>query len=130
MPFVTLTILRGVSSSKSAKIALVDDRHAAHAIEIARVPVPHVVQETVVDLIDDLQMPRQQPLEERERPRFQRFRHERVVGVREDALRDGPRTIPAEVVKVHQQSHQLGDGDGRVGIVQLNGDLVRQLVKI
>ena len=39
------------------------------------------LEEATVDLVDDLQVPRQHVLQERNRPPLQRLRRERVVGV-------------------------------------------------
>ena len=33
-------------------------------VDVARVAVPHLLEKAVVDLVDDLQMPRQHPLEQ------------------------------------------------------------------
>jgi len=48
-------------------------------------------QELCVDLVDDLQMSRQQPLHQVDRPALQRFRQYRVVSVRTRGRHDLPR---------------------------------------
>src|SRR5437870_5248220 len=78
---------------------------------------------SAVDLEDDLQVARQQHLEPRERPFFERLGQQRVVRVRQRPLGEVPRLIPSEVSLVEQDPHQLGDGDCRVSIVELDGDL-------
>ncbi|MCY1498344.1 hypothetical protein D9M68_323280 [compost metagenome] len=71
-------------------------------------------------------MARQQPLDERHRPAFERLRQKRVVGVGDRAAGDVPGLLEIEAVQIRQEAHQFGNGDGRVGVVQLNGDGVRQ----
>lgn len=31
--------------------------------------------------------------------------------------------VPVQLLDVHKDSHQLGDGHGRVGVIQLDGNL-------
>ena len=77
--------------------------------------------ETAVDLPDDLHNPREQLLEDRGLPGLQRLGEHRVVGVREGPGHHGPGVVPAQVVLVHEQPHQLGDGQDRVGVIELDG---------
>ena len=106
--------------------ALVHDGHAAQQIGVTGMVVHHVPEEALIDLVDDLQMARQEALEQRDRPGLERLRHERVVGVGEGAHGDVPRRVPLQAMHVHEDAHQLGDGDGRVGVIQLERDLVGQ----
>ena len=93
---------------------------------VAGVIRPDVVQEPPVDLVDDLQLPREEGLEQLDRPLLQGLRQQRVVGVRQGADREVPRLVPAELGPVEQDAHQFGHGHRRVGVVELDGDLVRQ----
>ena len=79
-----------------------------------------------VDRVDDLHVARQQPLEQRHRPAFQRFGQQRVVGVGEGPLGDVPGLVEVDAVDVHQEPHQLGDGDRRMRVVQMDRRLVGQ----
>ncbi len=85
--------------------------------------------EAVVDLVDDHQVARQQALEQRHRPALQRLRHQRVVGVPERALAQVPGVVPVEPLVVEEDAHQLGDGDRRVRVVELDRDLVGERVE-
>ncbi len=85
-----------------------------------------LAQEALVDLVDDLYVTRQDGLEELHRPGLQRFRHQGVVGVGEDARGDVPGLVPVEAFLIHHDTHQFGDGDGRMGVVQLDRHLVGQ----
>ena len=49
-----------------------------------------------------------------------------MIGVGECSLGDVPSLIPAEMGLVEKDAHQFRDGHGRVGVVELNGDLVRE----
>ena len=75
-------------------------------------------------------MPRQQPLEQFDRPGLQRFRQQRVIGVGQHRHRDLPRFVPAEIVQVDQDAHQLGDGKARMGVVELHRDLGGEVAQL
>lgn len=102
-----------------------------------------------VDLVDDVQVTRQKVFKEVHRPAFQGFRQDGVVGVGTGTNHDVPGLeaqssgsasewkqtsahsvrvnlsdlLPAQLLQVHQDPHQLGDGQRRVGVVQLDGHL-------
>jgi hypothetical protein len=109
---------------------LFDQAHARDARLVAGITPPHLVEEPVVNLMDDLEMPRQNVLEPGNRPALERFGKQRMIRVGEDPLRDGPRLIPAEAGVVQQNSHQLRNPHGRMSVVQLNGHLFGQQVPI
>mmetsp|Transcript_13500 Transcript_13500/g.35937 ORF Transcript_13500/g.35937 Transcript_13500/m.35937 type:complete len:419 (-) Transcript_13500:13-1269(-) len=46
-----------------------------------------------------------------------------MVGVGEHLASGFPRGGPSEAVLVHEEAHELDDGDGGVGVVELDGDL-------
>ena len=81
------------------------------------------LQEAGVDLVDDLHVPRQQPLEQRHRPALQRFRQQRVVGVGDRVRGDLPRRPPRHAVQVDQNAHQLRHGDRGMRVVELDRTL-------
>ena len=74
-------------------------------------------------------MARQHAAHHGHRPGLQRFGHQRVVGVGEHLAALRPGAVPRHFVLIDQQAHQLGHGDGRVGVVQVDGHLVGQLVE-
>ncbi len=115
-----------VSHAYPASAFLVDEGEAAQHVHVPREVVHDFFEEAVVDLVDDLQVARQHALEQGHGPGFQRLGHEGVVGVGEGAGDDVPGFLPGEFVLVQQQTHQLGDGDGRVGVVELDGDFLGQ----
>ena len=62
-----------------------DQRDAADLLVIELAGGARLQQHLGVDGVDDLHVARQQPLEQRHRPAFQRFGQQRVVGVGEGA---------------------------------------------
>ena len=61
--------------------ALLDQAHARDAAVVAGEAGADVVEQAAVDLVDDLEVARQQHLEPGERPFLQRLGQQRVVGV-------------------------------------------------
>ncbi len=89
-----------------------------------------LVQETGVYLINDLEMAWQHLLEQADRPLLQRFRQQGVVGVGEDLIADLPGGRPVQPLFIHQHSHQFGNGDSGVSIVELDSDLGREIAEV
>ena len=107
-------------------LTVIKDCHAGNLAVIARIAFLDLHDKTAVDLIHDLVDSRKQPLENLNRPFFQRFRHDRMVGVGTGLRRDLPRLVPAETFLVHKNTHQLCHRHRRMGIVQLERHLLRQ----
>ena len=104
--------------------------HALHPSAVAGEPGPDLVEQAPVDLEDDLEMAREQQLEPRQWPLLQRLGQERVIRVGERPSGEIPGLVPAEVRLVEQNSHQLGDGQRRVRVVELDGDLAGKRVPV
>src|SRR5215472_10748563 len=83
-------------------------------------------QMVVVDLIDDLQMARQDALEQWDGPAFEGLWQQGVIGVGAGGDGDFPGLVPRDVMQIDKDAHQFGDGDARVRIVELNGGVVGQ----
>ena len=83
-----------------------------------------------IDPVDDLQMPRQDALEQVHRPGLERLGEEGVVGVGERADCDAPGIGPWQAMLVSQQSHQLCDRDAGVRIVELNRGPLRKKMQV
>ena len=114
---------REIGHPDLAQAALLDEARALDAALVAREAGPHLLGEAAVDLEDDLQMTRQQHLEPRQRPFLQRLGQQRVVGVGERPSGEVPCLVPSEAGLVEQDPHQLGHGEARMGIVELDRDL-------
>ena len=113
-----------------AAALLVDQRHRGPEIDVAGTALVGQRQMRDVDAVDDFEMARQQPFEQFDRPGLQRFRQQRVVGVGQRRHRDLPRLVPAEIVQVDQDPHQLGDGEARMGVVELHRDFGREAAQL
>ncbi len=108
---------------------LVEERQAAQQPVVPGEPRSHGVEEAPVDLVDDLQVPRQDLREERKRPFLQRFGEQRVVRIAARPLGDAPGLVPWHQVLVDEQPHQLGDGDRRMRVVELHRPVAIELVQ-
>ena len=72
---------REVRHADHAAVALVDQRHALAAVLVVRVTRGDLVEQRAVQQVDDLQVARQDALEERHRPHLERLGQQRVVRV-------------------------------------------------
>ena len=54
-------------------------------------------------------------------PLFQGLGQKGVVGIGEDGLGHVPGLFPFHALLVHEIAHELGDGDGGMGVVELDG---------
>ena len=84
----------------------------------------HLHAEAAVDLADDLGDAREETVEDGDLPGLQGLGQYRVVGVGEGLGDHLPGLLPAQVVLVQEDAHQLGDGEHRVGVVELDGVVV------
>ena len=80
------------------------------------------IEQARVDLVDDLEVPGEHHLKPCHRPILQRFGKESVVGVGQRPLGNVPGRVPPKTLFVEQYAHELGHGDRRVGVVELDGD--------
>lgn len=67
-------------------------------------------------------------LHQRYRPLLQSLRKHSVVGVSKRLTNNVPGLVPLQTLQIHKYTLQFGDGKRRVGVVQLNSDLVRELL--
>ena len=68
------------------------------------------------DIVDDLHVPREKVLHERDRPFLQRFWQHGVVREEERVRDDVPGRLPWDVFLVNEDTHELWDGKRRVGL--------------
>ena len=117
---------RQVAHAHTTAVVFLDQRHRAQHVEVVNALGPQRVDVLGVDQVNDLHVPRQHPLHQTDRPGFQRFRQQRVVGVGQRVDGDLPRRIPRHVVDVDQLPHQLGHGNRGVGVVELDRRMIAQ----
>src|SRR5207245_550761 len=120
---------RSLSSASDLSLAswtrsVIHQAGARDAALFAGEAVSHRIEQPAVDLEDDLEVAWQQDLEPLERPLLERLGQQRVVRVRQRPVRQVPGLVPSQVRLVEQDPHQLGDGEGRVRVVELDGDLL------
>ena len=87
-----------------------------------------LLAEHLVDADDDAGDVRRDAAQKLHVPLFQRLLHHRVVGVGKHAPGDLQRLGKAHAALI-QQADQLGDGHGRVRVVELHGDGGRQFLQ-
>ena len=75
-------------------VRLIDNRHTTQQANIVRVLFLNGFQEVVINFKDNLQVARQDLTKHINRPGFQRFAHQRVVGVGEHLAGHLERFIP------------------------------------
>src|SRR5262249_2608529 len=115
-----------MSHAHLSRWLLLDETHAPDTIAVSWIAALDVVEETAIDLIDDLQMPRDQHLEQLNRPLLERLWEQSVVRVREGAYGEVPGLLPAALPLIEQDAHQFGDSERRVSVIELDGNVVRQ----
>ena len=113
-----------VAHPDPAPVPFLDQRDRRSSPSSAPGCAADVLEVAGVEQVNDLHVARQQPLHELHRPGLERLGQQRVVGVGDAGERDLPGLVPVQAVDVDQQAHQLDDDDGRVGVVELDGDLV------
>ena len=82
-----------------------------------------------IDAADDGNDLRHNRVQQIQIPLFQRLAHNGVIGVREGLLGNGKAVLKVHSLQ-HQQTNQLGDGHGGVGIVELHGVEISKVAQI
>ena len=117
----------GKAEVRHADLVVRDDGHVVDLAPVVRVDGAQVLDEAAVDLLTDGVDARQLLPEQVDVPALKRLAHNGVVRVGQRAAGDVPRLVPAEVVLINEQAHQLRHTQGRMGVVDVDGDLFRQV---
>ena len=107
-------------------LAFLDQARARETPDVAWKAGANVLEQPAVDLVDDLEMARNEELHPLDRPALERLGQQRMVGVGERPARDVPRLVPVQMRLVEQNAHELRHGQGRMRIVHLDRRLVGQ----
>ena len=99
----------------------VADYHVAAHLLIAAEAAYQVLAPAAVYLAHYLPEAGQQLLHQGLGPLLQGLGHDGVVGIGHAALDYLPGLVPAQLIFVHEYAHQLGDYQGGVGVVYLDG---------
>ena len=108
-------------------VRLVDNRRTTQHRRIVGILLLQGLQEVVINLENNLQMTRQNFTQHVDGPGLQRFAHQGMVGIREDLAGYLERLIPAELMLVNQQAHQLRNRQHRVRVIEMNRYFIRQI---
>ena len=109
--------------------AVVDDAGVIPEVVAVRETLIQIMAVAAVDLIDDHVDTRQKLLHVFHRPLLERFAHDGMVCIGHDCLCDLTGRLPLISVVIHQDTHQFRNCKNRMGIVQLNRDLLRKVVQ-
>jgi hypothetical protein len=120
---------REVRHADTLPPAFPDEGHALNALLVAGPALSDLLKEAIVNLVNDLEVARQDLLQQFDWPRLQSLRHQRVVGVPANRARPLPGLIPFDAVLVNQRPHQLGHRQRGMRIVHLQRHALGQLVQ-
>ena len=115
---------REVCHADHLMVPLLNEGEMADLLHVTGPHPLHLHQEVFVDLENDLKMARQDLVEETDAPFLERLGHQGVVRVGEGPRHDPPGLVPGHSVLVVQDSLEFDHGDRRVGVVELDGDLL------
>ena len=120
----------GVSADVGgAHLVIADDGHVVDLALVTGECLGQLGAAAAVHFADDLPDTGQGGAEDVGVPLLESLTHDSVVGVSEDLAADVEGGIPLIAALIQQDAHHFGDGHGGMGIVQLDGDLVRQVVQ-
>ena len=112
-----------------ANLAVGDDSHVVDLAHVVAILGPQILHQAAVDLAHNLIHTGHLLGEEALAPTLQSLAHNSVVGVGQGIAGDLPGLIPTVVVLVQQQTHQLGHAQSGVGVIDVDGHLVGQVVQ-
>ena len=111
-------------------LAILQDRQLTHQLLIVRVLGTYFIEEAAVDFVDNHVDTRQQLLKELPVPLLQCLRQNGVVGVCHGISGNIPGIIPFHAIIINEHAHQLGNCYSRMGIINLDADLVSKAVQV
>ena len=112
-----------------ADLAVPDDGHLGDLVHIAAEVLLQLALITGSDLLEDLPDTGQQALDEPLGPALQSLGQHGVVGVGHGVGENVPGLVPAVALHVQQDTHQLGNDQSGVGIVDLDDVLLVEIAQ-
>ena len=109
-------------------LSIPEDGNIAGHVFVARVAFADLFEPAPVDFIDDEVNARQELFEHGNRPFFHGFRQDRMVRIGYGTDRYLPRVFPVHTFFVHEDPHQFGDDQGRMGIVNVQGNVMIEII--
>ena len=110
-------------------LTVADNAHIGNALPVAGEYFPSLFAEAFADLLDNGVDSGQLQTEQILVPGLQSLGHNGMVGVRTDLLDHIPSHIPRIEILIHQNSHQLGNAECGVRIVDMDCNLIGQICK-
>ena len=104
--------------------AFFDHARACNPAFVTGESCSNAIEQAAVDLVNDFELTREHMFKPFHRPFLQCFGQQRVVRISEGPHCDIPRLVPSQVCFIQQNSHQLGDRQRRVRIVELDGNFL------
>ncbi len=121
---------RQVAHAHPPAVVFFDQGHGTQQVEIMHAFGTQRIEMVGIDQVDDLHVPGQHALHQGHRPGFQGLGQQGVVGVGQGAHGHFPGGVPGDLMFVDQQPHQLGHGDGGVGVVELDSRRIGQVEQV
>ena len=90
----------------------------------------HVQAETTIDLSNDFRNTREKTIEDVNVPGLQSLGQNRVVGVRKGTRNNIPGIFPTQAMVIHQDAHEFGNGQNRVGVIELDGVVLSKTAQV
>src|SRR6476660_4929867 len=89
----------------------------------------YVTEETIVDLVDNLQMAGQKTFHKFHVPCLKCFGKKRMVGEGKGPYRNIPGSVPVDPVEIDKKSHEFRNGEYRMRIIELYGNFIREIIE-
>ena len=126
----TVDGVRGVAGDPRHVDAAVGNRRHVVNLALVEAALRQVFAEAAVNLTGDLQNAAEETVKNGVFPGLQRFCQNGVVGVGEGVGHDVPGVVPAHIVLIQEQTHQLWDREHRVGVIELNGVVLVEIAQV
>ena len=111
-------------------LAVINNGHFLDLLIVARIFCLDLKDKSAVDLLNNLIYTGKQSGEQLDRPFFQRFGHNGMIGVRNTFCCNLPCLVPSKTFLIHKDTHQLCNSYCRMSIVHLEYNFFIQLTDI
>src|SRR5262249_13593672 len=110
--------------------ALFHETYSLNAVLISGKASSYLINQATIDFIDYFEVTGQHPFKPDDRPFLKSFGQERVISVGQSPSSKVPSLIPSEMHLIEQNPHQFWHRHRRVGIIELNSNLVRECAPV
>ena len=111
-------------------LTVLNDRQLTYTLFIIRISLTNLIEVTAVNLVNDHVDTWQQFLHQVNAPLLQCLRHDGMVGVTAGIYYDIPSSGPVHLLFINQNTHELCYAQCWMGIVDMDSNLVREIIKI